>query len=111
MIEKPEDQKDQNKSELESQQEIQTELSYPREKVVTLEPQEKEFYLEKGQEKTRGILTYVLVGTLVVSLVVFSIFIFISDLNGESKKELITLIWTSQITLIGTALGFYFGKK
>lgn len=31
--------------------------------------------------------------------------------EGKNSRELITLIWTSQVTLIGGALGFYFASK
>ena len=38
---------------------------------------------------------------------------FIQDERKEQRtlhRELITLLWTSQVTLVGSALGFYFGQ-
>jgi hypothetical protein len=33
------------------------------------------------------------------------------DDKNQTNKEIITLIWTSQVTLIGSALGFYFASS
>jgi hypothetical protein len=42
-----------------------------------------------------------------------STFIYVvkNEEEGKASKELITLIWTSQVTLIGSALGFYFAAN
>ncbi|NDJ24790.1 hypothetical protein GS682_24730 [Nostoc sp. B(2019)] len=42
-----------------------------------------------------------------------SAFIYVvkNEEEGKASKELITLIWTSQVTLIGSALGFYFAAN
>jgi hypothetical protein len=31
--------------------------------------------------------------------------------NNKDSRELVTLVWTSQVTLIGSALGFYFAAN
>jgi len=60
-------------------------------------------------------LVYSLWGTLVVTfaLIVIDRFIIYSGkkIDNDQGKDFITLIWTAQTTLVGTALGFYFGDR
>lgn len=87
---------------------------------------EKEFNLQASQETTRSQLATFLVRilsrtiiasfSLVIVLLIMSIFIDDKKTSSFDKtsalvKDLITVILTSQIGLVGTALGFYFGSK
>jgi hypothetical protein len=60
-------------------------------------------------------LIYSLWGTITVtfSLVLIDRFMLYSGktVNQDQGEDLITLIWTAQTTLVGTALGFYFGER
>jgi len=87
---------------------------------------DKEFNLQASQETTRSQLATLLVSilsrtiiasfSLVIVLLIMSIFIDEKKTSSFDKtsalvKDLITLILTAQIGLVGTALGFYFGSK
>jgi hypothetical protein len=65
------------------------------------------------QEKTRGRLAWGLMIGNGATLIVIFCFSAFEIYKGESAaaKELLTLAWTSQITLLSSALGFYFGSK
>jgi hypothetical protein len=65
------------------------------------------------QEKTRGRLAWGLMIGNGATLIVIFCFSAYQIWSGESAaaKELLTLAWTSQITLLSSALGFYFGSK
>jgi hypothetical protein len=63
------------------------------------------------QEKTRGRLATWLLVLLATTLVGIGFYIFESQEEANIKRELITLVWTSLVTLVGSALGFYFGSK
>jgi hypothetical protein len=65
------------------------------------------------QEKTRGRLAWGLMIGNGATLIVIFCFSAYEIYIGESSaaKELLTLAWTSQITLLSSALGFYFGSK
>jgi len=87
--------------------------------------------LQKSQEQTRAklakFLTYTLAGTIVSSFVVIVALTIMSgfmsgflvdekktssfDKTSALAKDLIVTILTSQIGLVGTAIGFYFGSK
>jgi heme/copper-type cytochrome/quinol oxidase subunit 2 len=76
--------------------------------------------LEWKREITRSILSCVLVLGVLGTILGTFIYIFRSTARESDKeqvqatssnKELITVMWTSQITLLGSALGFYFGSK
>jgi hypothetical protein len=86
----------------------------------------KDFDIRKSQEETRAKLATrlveILYQTVIVSVglivVLLSISIFVDDKKSASfdktsalAKELITVVFTAQIGLVGTALGFYFGSK
>ncbi len=83
--------------------------------------------LQKSQEQTRAklakFLTYTLAGTIIASFAVIVALTIMSGFFVEEKKtssfdktsalakDLIVTILTSQIGLVGTAIGFYFGSK
>jgi hypothetical protein len=84
------------------------------------------FDIKKSREKTRSdlatILVTILSQTILASffliLVLLGISIYVDDKKTASfektsalAKELITVIFTAQIGLVGTALGFYFGSQ
>lgn len=86
----------------------------------------KKFSIRESQEQTRANLANFLVAilsrtiiasfTLVIVLLIISIFVDEKKSSSFDKtsalvKDLITVILTSQIGLVGTALGFYFGSK
>jgi hypothetical protein len=52
---------------------------------------------------------YLLIG-LGGTLIGIGVYIFFSLDDAMTKRELITLIWTSEVTLVSGALGFYFGR-
>ncbi len=64
-----------------------------------------------SQEKTRSYLAYVLLGLLALNLLGIAVYLGLGGATPESKRELITLVWTSLVTLVSGALGFYFGSK
>ena len=68
------------------------------------------------QEQTRSTLAKSLIGLLAATLFGVGIYIWLSkdskDTEGiKSSRELITLIWTSEVTLVSGALGFYFASN
>ena len=83
--------------------------------------------LQKSQEQTRAklakFLTYTLAGTIVASFTVIVALTIMSGFLVDEKKtssfdktsalakDLIVTILTSQIGLVGTAIGFYFGSR
>ncbi len=80
--------------------------------VPSLEP----FNLEKEQAQTRGTLARLLIYSLISSLVFsFSLATIVfwrsSEVSQDFVKDIIVIILTSQTGLVGTVLGFYFGKN
>ncbi|HHP7232335.1 MAG TPA: hypothetical protein ACFCUY_15920 [Xenococcaceae cyanobacterium] len=65
--------------------------------------------IAESQKSTRGIFAIILISiygaTILLCLVLIS-----WGMAGEDRKEILTLVITSQSTLIGSAIGFYFGK-
>jgi hypothetical protein len=71
---------------------------------------EKKFNIQQSQEITRSILAGFLMFLLGVSI--FGIGIFIWNIKDtQDSKELITLVWTSQVTLTIGALAYYFASN
>jgi hypothetical protein len=68
------------------------------------------FDLVASQEKTRASLAMGLLFLLGGSLIGIAIYVALNR-DDVSNRELITLIWTSEVTLASSALGFYFGSK
>lgn len=75
--------------------------------------------IDQQRENTRALLATRLFSILIISLVGTGFYIFvdllmpkqISQERSNMHREIITLIWTSQVTLMGSALGFYFGSE
>lgn len=83
-----------------------------------IKPYQEDFIEEKSskakiaesQESTRGRLAVAIVS--IYGATIFFCFIVIGfGIAEEERKEILTLIITSQATLIGSAIGFYFGKN
>jgi hypothetical protein len=89
--------------------------------VTVLDPgiQETQVGVEVQRERARTRLSGGLLGLLTASLVGTGAYIFldllvprqVSQERSNMHRELITIIWTSQVTLVGSALGFYFGSE
>jgi hypothetical protein len=80
----------------------------------SLKPKEiPRFDIVESQERTRSNLAYGLLGVLVLTLAGIGIFVTFAPEGEktENHRELLTLIWTSEVTLVGSALGFYFGSQ
>lgn len=72
------------------------------------------------RERTRTYLAFGLLGLLFLSLIGIGAYILfdtlsevgpISQEKSNAHRELITIIWTSQVTLVSGALGYYFGSE
>ena len=75
--------------------------------------------IEAQRERTRTYLAAGLLGSLFISLIGIGFYIF-RDTGSQVAtdkervnihRELITIIWTSQVTLVSGALGFYFASE
>jgi hypothetical protein len=62
------------------------------------------------QEQTRTWLAITLIVGLEITFGAIGVFIYFTEDQGI-KRELITLVLTSEVTLVSSALGFYFGSK
>lgn len=92
-----------------------------RNEATVLDPgiQETQVGVEVQRERARTRLSGGLLGLLTASLIGTGAYIFIDFLiprqisqeRSNMHRELITIIWTSQVTLVGSALGFYFGSE
>jgi hypothetical protein len=60
-------------------------------------------------EKQRGLIAIILIGCYAVSLVGFGYLATTDKVNNTSTRELITLFWTSQVGLVSSVIGYYFG--
>ncbi len=81
-------------------------------KPITGNINETNAKIKISQESTRSILAYILFSIYSITIfLVLSILIFTDKIKPESRKEIIILILTSQSTIIGSALGFYFAKE
>lgn len=69
------------------------------------------FNIQASQEKTRSRIAIFLLTLLGVTVAFTFMYVWLGDLSKPGAKELVTLVVTSVFTLIGTALGFYFGTK
>lgn len=67
------------------------------------------------REKTRTLLAIYLLGLLTVSLVGIGVYIAFdrdrTPAESDKHREILTIVWTSQVTLVSAALGFYFGSE
>lgn len=72
--------------------------------------------LRTEQEKTRAWLAkglLIIFGSTISAIFLFILIaiVFPTTVNIEDLKDLLTLILTSEVGIIGTALGFYFGNQ
>lgn len=67
--------------------------------------------IRESQESTRSTLAISLFITYLVTTISALIFASCADINTDDRKQIVLLIVTSQVTLMGSALGFYFGKN
>ena len=80
---------------------------------------EKPISIEAKREQTRAWLAGGLLGLLALSLLGIAAYIFsdilVTGRNDERQsdlhRELMTIVWTSQVTLVSGALGYYFGSE
>lgn len=92
-------------------------------KLATIPPQKVKPYQEnfieeksskvriaESQESTRGKLAVAIV-SIYGATILFCFAVIGFGIIEEERKEILTLIITSQATLIGSAIGFYFGKN
>jgi hypothetical protein len=81
--------------------------------------EEKRISVEERRETARTFLSVGLLSLLTASLIGTAVYIGADvrnpkELSQERRnmhRELITILWTSQVTLAGSALGFYFGSQ
>ena len=75
--------------------------------------------VEQQRETARTVLSVGLLSLLTASLIGTAVYI-VADVRNPKElsqerrnmhRELITILWTSQVTLAGSALGFYFGSQ
>jgi len=66
--------------------------------------------IAESQESTRGKLAVAIISIYGATILFCFLVIGFGLAEGE-RKEVLTLIITSQATLIGSAIGFYFGKN
>lgn len=77
-----------------------------------LEPREENYNPEKAQENTRSTLALMLISLFAATNMLMLISLFFLEYQMEDKtKDFVTIILTTQGTLVGTALGFYFGDR
>lgn len=99
---------------LDDVKEIVTKLKQPPAKFS-----DQLFPIPYKQEETRAwlarrlvhIVSWTIAGTFVLIVMDKIIVAFGNNIDNQTSRELITLIWTSQATLVGSALGFYFGNQ
>ena len=71
---------------------------------------EKQWNKDKARESMRGVVTSLLLGVLGF-IILASFAILVWGNKFEQLKELLTLIFTPIVTLVGTSVGFYFGEQ
>jgi magnesium-transporting ATPase (P-type) len=62
------------------------------------------------QESIRAFIVFFLLFCFGASILGIALYIY-SERDPDKNLQLITLIWTSEVTLISGALGFYFGSN
>lgn len=74
----------------------------------------------RDREKTRSrlaqvlLMSYVATIAMTVTLILvdrIAFYVYDKTPADHQAKDLLTVIWTAQTTLVGTALGFYFGER
>ncbi len=83
--------------------------------VETIQEVQKWAVQQTGKEQTRTKLAMGLVkgfcGSLVGTFILMSVAAFIPSADKPFIKDIVPLLITPQATLLGTALGYYFGAK
>ena len=88
----------------------------PKQDEVGLSPGRKEETREDRQDKVREKIAMRLLWLLIceiggIALLFLFVEFFVPAFQWANLKDLIGLVLTPTITLVGTALGFYFGAK
>ncbi len=65
----------------------------------------------RSQERTRRYIAYGLLGLLVVLSLAGVIAMFIDSLELQRVKDVMGIIFTSVVGLVGSVVGFYFGAR
>ena len=88
-------------------------IEEPEKPIASLAPQKgPDFNPRKAQEETRSFLARALISLFSgTSLLIISLAFFTDFENRAKTKDFVTILLTSQGTLVGTALGFYFGDR
>ena len=81
------------------------------EKTVAPRPQIKSFDPEEQQEKTRGKVVGVLLTAAGTEIIVMLLAWLFWGKTTSDVKDIATIIFTPTLTLLGTAIGFYFSKR
>lgn len=78
-----------------------------------LELDQKDLIEENPQKSTKSGLTVIIIIILSMygATILFCFAIIGFGIAAAERREILTLIITSQATLIGSAIGFYFGKN
>ena len=87
--------------------------------IEDLAPQSNENHIEEqprhdikeSQESTRSTLAIALFAAYILTTLGALGFATWAKIDTKDRKEIVLLIVTSQVTLMGSALGFYFGKS
>ena len=92
-----------------------SETPRPVEKPQGISPAKREKVdIPALREGTRAVLAkrllWILSGTL-VGVIAYIVWSSYTDNEEDFHREIITVIWTSQVTLVSGALGFYFGSQ
>jgi hypothetical protein len=77
--------------------------------LLDVERKFAEFQQKNELEKKRGQLAAGLVIIMALSLIAFTILTVMDKFNNPNTRELITLFWTSQVGLVSSVVGYYFG--
>ena len=95
---------------------VDVEISESEFGVIPGESRESINFIPAEQERTRSALArlvlwllFFTIGLTFLTILLSGIFPRMKEVMNSDTRELITLILTTQVTLSGTALGFYFG--
>jgi hypothetical protein len=66
---------------------------------------------EQQRETLRGWLAIILIAILCIEIVLAFVLLHFSQTKFENVREVLGIVFGATVTLVGTALGFYFGEK
>ena len=69
------------------------------------------FNPEERQERARFIAVMILLGIFLAEVILCFVSLLYFKVNAEDLKDVAGIIITPSVTLLGTALGFYFSRK